>query len=168
MNSQLSERMAVYFMDFDPSTSDTLKYNTDTAANANWINIENWHRVMCIVFRTVGTGIIQAGELRIASDVNGTGATAIASVGSTSCGGLLNAAQPSNDNTGERGAGMVVFEFDTKDVEKTLADGKYLQVALSCATGTDEFGICWILSDPRYAKADYTSDGVGTGAPTAV
>jgi hypothetical protein len=168
VSAKLSETTQVIFYGFDPSTKDTLVYDTDTAANLNWINVENWHRVMVIVFRTTGTGSVQQCQLMAASDVNGTGAVGISSSGSTEATILVNAAAGSNDNTGERGAGMIVFDLNTADLEDTLADAKYIQIRMSLATGTDDFGVAFILSEPRYAKGTFTSTGSGGSAPSVV
>jgi hypothetical protein len=161
MSKNPSENLQLIFQDMDFSNSDTFLYSTRNTSN--WINVSRFHKVMAVIFRTVGTGKVQNARLMAASTVTGTGATAVSTLGSSvSAGGLLNVAAGSNANNGSlgsAGAGMVVLEATSKDLDSTLADADFVQVQVSPATGTDEFGVLFVLSDPRYGEGGLTATG---------
>jgi hypothetical protein len=162
--NNLSEEIQLIWQDLDVSTKDTMVYGTATAAS--WINVSRFHRYMVVIFRTVGTGGVDGAQLRCASTVTGTGAATVASRNSTECTGLIAVSDGSNSSgaLGERGVGQIVFEGQTKDLDSTLADADFLNVRVSADTATDEWGILWILSNPRYPTSGLTSTGNGSTA----
>ena len=153
-----SENCKLIWQDIDLSTKSTFVYSTRNVSN--WINIEAYHNVMAVIFRTVGTGNLKGARIRVATSVTGTGAATLVSLsGSTKATGLINVAAGSNDGTGIRGIGMAVLEATSSNIRDTVAEGNYVQVQVNATTATDEFGVLWILSDPRFGKADLTSTG---------
>ena len=162
--NNLSEEIQLIWQDMDLSTKDTLVMGTATVSS--WINVSRFHRYMVVIFRTVGTGGVDGADLRCATTVAGVGATTVTSRNSTECTGLINVSDGSNSDgsLGERGVGMIVFEGQTKDLDSTLANADFLNVRVSADTATDEFGILWILADPRYPTSGLTSTGCGSTA----
>lgn len=156
MSHRSSEYVKVIWQDFDASTKDTLVLGT--RVSGSFIDVSGYNRAMCIAVRTVGTGSVQDAALFVATATAGTGATKITSTatGSTEATGSLVAAA---GTIGAAGAGMVVMEVDASDLDSTLANGRYLGAKLSLATATDEFALCWILTEPRYAEASLTATG---------
>ena len=101
--------------------------------------------------------------LYAATTVAGAGSTQITTLGSSvACCGLINVGVGCNDGTGNAGVGMIVLETHSNEISATLADAKYVQAKISGSTGTDEFGLCWILSHPRYGQALLTSTANGS------
>lgn len=155
MNRKLSEDIKVIWANIDPSTSNTLV--GDTAKQVSrCIDVSKYGRVMCILFRTTGTGSILDAKLYAATDVAGTGLTAITSSGSTKATGLLATAGGTIANAG---VGQIVLEANAAEIDATLADANFVAVKAAFATGGDELGVCWILSDPRYASSGLTATG---------
>lgn len=154
-SNKLSEDAKITFMDYDPDKSDTLTQGVQS--NITWIDMEGYHAITAIAFRTVGTGVVQAAALYAASDGTGTGATIIGTaLGSTGASGLLGSA--SSDGAS---AGMVVLEATHDEIANALSGATHVQVRLSPATGTDEFGICVIRHRARYPKTGLTASGDG-------
>jgi hypothetical protein len=159
-----SEEVQVVFQDLDVTTDSTYAYGT--ANIANFVNVSRFHRWMALVFRTSGTGGIKGARVRVATAVAGTSATTLVSRDSTEATGLLTVSDGSNASgaLGERGVGLIVFEGFTKDLDATLAGGDFLQVQLYADTATDEWGICWLLMNPRYRTSGLTTTGQGSTA----
>jgi len=162
---RLSENVQYIWQTIDPSTNDTLV--GDVAMQlSKCINVSRFHNVQCILVRTIGTGSIQDVALYAATSVAGAGLTKIKSTGSTEATGLLSVAAGTNagGKVGARGAGMIVLETSANEIESVLADADFVTVRVSFATATDELGVLWALSNPRYPESGLTSTGRGTTA----
>jgi hypothetical protein len=163
----LSEECQIFWQNIDCTTKDTMVYGTSTSGyHKMFVSVEKFHRWMCIIFRAIGTGGVDGARIMVASTANGTGATSLTSRNSTECTGLLTASTASytggGDNPTSHGVGQIVFEGLTKDLDSTLADGAFLAAQVAADTATDEFGVLWILSDPRYPQASLTTTGNGS------
>lgn len=156
MSHRPSEDTKVIFQDFDVSTKDTLVLGT--RVSGRFIDVSGYNRVMCIALREVGVGSVQDAAIYVATDVAGTSATKVTSsaTGSTEATGAINIAA---GTIGAAGAGMVVMECDTSDLDSTLANGRFVGAKMSLATATDEFALIWILTEPRIAEAGLTASG---------
>ena len=164
-NRKLSEEVQLVWQHIDPSTKDTLVGDSVIQAS-KYVDVSQFHRVMVVLFRIAGTGSIQNAAIYAATAVSGTGSTQIATSGSTEATGLIGTAAGTNDGgtLGARGAGMIVFDLNVSDIEDTLADASHITARASFATATDELGVLYILSDPRYPQSGLTSTGRGTTA----
>jgi hypothetical protein len=127
------------------------------------INISQFNRVTCILWRIAGSGVIQAAQMYAADTVAGGNITAITSTlqGSTSCGGLIATADGTNATglVGALGCGMIIMETTASEVDKVLANADFVTARANFATAGDELGMLWILSEPRYPKAGLTANG---------
>jgi len=159
----LSENVKLIWQHIDPSTKDT-RVADSVLQVTQCIDISEYNNVMCVLFRLAGTGSIQQATLYACTAVSGTGATAIVNSGSTEATGLIGTAAGSNATNGQRGAGMIVLEATASQIDSVLANADFVTVKASFATATDELGVLWILSNPRYAQSGLTSTGRGTTA----
>lgn len=160
MKGNLSENCKLIWQNIDPSTKDT-RVGDSNAQVSRCIDISGYNNVMCVLFRTAGTGSIQQATLYACTSAAGAGITAITSSGSTEATGLLGTAALVG-SISNRGAGMIVLEATSSQIDSTLADADFVTVKASFATATDELGVLWILSNPRYAQSGLTSTGRGT------
>lgn len=146
-NRRFSDENTVIIVDFDPNQSDTLT----NVSSTRWVNMENYNKITCIAIRTVGAGNVQNAGLYVSAAVTGTSAVLVGSLlGSTKATGCLVAADPGSAYA-ENDAGIVVLEATHDEIAAALEGGQFVSARMSLATGTDEFGVIYILSEPRYA-----------------
>jgi hypothetical protein len=163
MSKKFSESHQLIWQHIDPSTSETLTQDSDQSMTS-CVNISQYNRVTAIAFRIAGSGTIQECAMYAATAVTGTGLTQITATasGSTSCTGVVASDSFGSNATGllgQRGAGMIVMEATASEIDATLADADFVTVLASFATGTDELGVLYILSEPRYGESGLTSSG---------
>ena len=163
MSKQISEQVQLIWQHIDPKTKDTLQQHSTGQV---WVNVSKFHKVMVVLFRTVGTGSIQDAKLYCHTSATSAAGTVISSSGSTECTPVIGTAFGTNATDpgvlGSRGVGMIVFELNTNDIDQYLADADFVSVKASFATATDELGVLYILSDPRYPTSGLTSTGRGS------
>lgn len=158
MGARASENTKLIWAHIDPSTDNTLMADSIHQIS-RCIDVSGYNNIMCVLFRMVGTGSIQNAVMYAATAAAGTGLTAITSSGSTEATQCLGTA---GGTLAARGAGMVVLEATTADIDATLADADFVTVKASFATATDELGVLWVLTNPRYAQAGLSKAGSGT------
>ncbi len=165
MSSQGSEDFQLLWQHIDPSTKDTLMADSVQQVS-KCVSMEQFHKCTVVLFRITGTGTIQQATLYAATSVAGAGLTAIKSSGSTECTHIIGTAIGTNADgaLGARGVGMIVFDVSHDELEGTLADANFITVKASFTTATDELGVLYILSEPRYKTSGLTSTGTGTTA----
>lgn len=150
VNRRFSEQTKVYFRDHDPDASDTL---TNVGLSTAWVDMLGWNHITAIIFRTVGTGKVQDAALYVSAAAAGSSAKLIGSkAGSTNASGSL--VDATAGKTARTGIGMVVLEANWSELGAALKNGRYVSARASLATGTDEMGVIYILSEPREVKAD--------------
>jgi hypothetical protein len=138
------------FLDFDPGAADTWSAVNST----RWLNISKHNRITIIVFRTVGVANI-ALRVRVADAAAGTGNVTTLSAGTTvSATGLLNAAVGTTTINAQ--VGRIVYEVSADEIAAQSGTAKYLNVDVLAANATDECGVLYILSEPRYPAAANT------------
>jgi hypothetical protein len=164
---RLSENVQMIWQKIDPLTKDTL-VGDSIILNSICINVSQFHNVMCVLFRLAGTGSIQDAALYAATTVAGAGLTKISASasGSTEATQLMATAKGSNaaGTLGARGVGMIVLETSATEIANTLANADFVTARASFAAPTDELGVLWVLSNPRYPRAGLTSTGRGSTA----
>jgi len=156
MSNKFTEETKIVFRDFDPAANNTL---TAAGITSNWIDMKDYHRITAIAFRTVGTGKVQAAALKVSATANGASAQTVVSAGSTNATGSLVDATAAK--TATSGCGIVVLDATADECAAALSGGRYVGLLLSCATATDEFGVIYILSQPRYAASGLTATDNG-------
>jgi hypothetical protein len=148
-----TEETKIVFRDADPAAADTWTNITST----NFLDMSGYHRLMVVAFRTVG--LANAG-LRIRASAAAAGSSAVTvgtTIGTTSNTGLLNGA--SNGSIGNPGCGLLVAECTYDDVVTALEGGRYVSAQILAANATDEWGVAFIFSSPRYATSGLTVTG---------
>lgn len=152
-NRRFSDENTVIIVDFDPNQSDTLT----NVSSTRWVNMERWNKITCIAIRTVGTGKVQNAGIYVSAAAAGTAASLVGSlIGSTNATGSLVGADPATA-FGSQDAGIVVLEATHDEIAVALEGGQYVSARMSLATGTDEFGVIYILSEPRFAAGSQMS-----------
>ncbi len=149
--THFGEQNRVIFRDFDPNTATPTFFGHTNA----WIDMKNYHRITCIAVRTVGTGSIVAASIHASAAVAGTSSSAVTTATTASVTGLLSDAVATN-TSGSPGAGMFVLEATADEIAATVSGGRYVATNIKQTTATDEFGLIWILSEPRYSEAGLT------------
>lgn len=152
MSSNLpTEDTKVVWRDFDPNTTTLTNVNS-----TNWLDMSDWNRVLVVAVRTAGTSDSRM-VLKVSAAAAGSSAQTVDSIGTTSCTGLMNGA--SNGSIGNPGAGMLICEATYDQVVKALDGGRYIGAQIEATTNTDEFGVCYIFSDPRTKATGQTVTG---------
>ena len=155
MNARFSERHALICHNFDKDQSDTMTNVSSTA----WVDMRYWGRITALCFRAAGTGSVQEAGLYVSAASTGTTASLIGSLhGSNAATDLASAAAGTNS---ERDCRLIILEASYDEIAAALSGGRYVSARLSLATGTDEFYILYILSEPRYGSATGMTSGAG-------
>lgn len=158
MGARRSEDVKLVWGHIDPSTKDTLMADS-VHQISRCVDVSGYNNIMCVLFRLVGTGSIQEATMYAATTAAGAGLTAITTSGSTEA---TQAVGTAGGTIAARGAGQIVLEATTADIDSSLANADFVSVKASFATATDELGVLWVLSNPRYAQAGLTKAGSGT------
>jgi hypothetical protein len=135
-----------------------------------WIDMKNWNRITCLVFRNAGSGAIQNAGIYASAASTGTSAQLVGSLtgsttvtnvwGSTKCKGT-------NVGSGAQGAGLHIIEASGDEIAAALSGGRYVSARISGAAAADEYLVCYILSEPRYGQTGMIQSADGTASKAA-
>jgi hypothetical protein len=146
MTRLFSEETSIKFRDGDTNTTT----NTFVGCSTAWIDMKDWNRITVLIFRTAGTGKIQNAAIHTSAASTGTSSVAVVSGGSTNATGSL--VDATAGKTGTSGCGIYVLDATHDDMAAVLEGGRYVCLKMTQAAATDEFGIAYIRSEPRYAS----------------
>lgn len=158
MSRRWLEENSYMFVDFDPTAADTFEAVGSTA----WLDFSEFNRITIIAFKTVGTGNM-AIRVRVADAAAGTGNVTTLSSGTTTIAtGLLNVAAPNSQINAQ--VGRIVYDVTADEIAASSGTARYITADLLCATATDEAGVLYILSEPRYPQTAKTGQITGAAA----
>jgi hypothetical protein len=140
-NAPLTQKALVTVTDFDPGATTTV-----TSEGSTWIDMSGYHRCMCLLIRTIGTGTVDQFTIQGSAAVTGSSPAAVVS----------HAATAVPDALGD----FLVLEFDHSDLVNAGEQFRYVSANVQLATGTDECLIVWVREPARYAAAALTTDTI--------
>jgi hypothetical protein len=140
-NAALTDKALVTVTDVDVSTTGTV-----TSEGATWVDMGGYHRGLCLLIHTIGTGTIDQFTIQGSAAVTGSSPAAIVS----------HAATAVPDALGD----FLVLEFDHNDLVKAGEQFRYVSANVQQSVNTDEWLIVWVREPARYGAGGLTSDTI--------
>jgi hypothetical protein len=116
-------------------------------ASNQCLPIALFRRFIAGLFRSVGTGTVDAFHIVAATSAAGAGAVAVVSHAIGSAPNLLN--------------DTIWLECDVDQIHEVLPTATHVGVQVDLATATDECVIFFERAEPRFPAADLTADFIG-------
>ncbi len=144
LKSRSERRMVDYDID---AALNIVDLGQPQGAGNKCLPIANFRRFIAGVFRSVGTGTVDAFHIIAATAADGTGATIV-------CSHALGSAPDAVGDT-------IWLECDVEQVHEVLAGATHVGVKLDLATATDECVVSFERAEPLWPVAGLTADYIG-------
>lgn len=144
LNARVESRMVDYDID---NALNVVDLGQPQGAGNKCLPIALYKRFRAGLFRSVGTGSVDAFQIIAATAADGTGATIV----------VAHAIGSAPDAVGD----TIWLECDAEQVHEVLATATHVGVRVDLATTTDECVVFFERAEPYYTAGSLTADYIG-------